>query len=176
MAQSLCSFALPIRNECSFVTCRILGADSQWQPHWINARHSLRSQHVFISIDQVKVEARRIIFLCLGWLSLGLGIIGVFLPLLPTTPFLLLTAYCFARSSPKLHAALLSHPRLGPPLRDWQERKVIRPRAKATALALLAATLVFSWYKIPMEKWPLQLIPTLACIASGIFIMTRKSR
>src|SRR5262245_46879620 len=65
-------------------------------------------------------RAMRIVWLVAGWLAMGLGLAGVFLPLLPTTPFLLLAAACFVRSSPRLHARLLAHPRLGPFLEQWR--------------------------------------------------------
>jgi uncharacterized membrane protein YbaN (DUF454 family) len=78
----------------------------------------------------------------------GLGFLGLFLPLLPTTPFLLLAAYCFSRGSAKLHHWLLNHPTMGPVIRDWNERRVIRPRIKVfaaiTVVVLLTPTIVLS--------------------------------
>ncbi len=74
----------------------------------------------------------------LAWVALGL--LGLFLPLLPTTPFLLLAAGCFARSSDRLHGWMLGHPRLGPLVRDWEAHGAIRPHAKSTAtLAILGS-------------------------------------
>lgn len=70
----------------------------------------------------------------------ALGVAGAFLPLLPTTPFLLLAAACFARSSPRLHARLLSDARFGPLLRDWQMHRAIPRRAKRLAIPLVLAT------------------------------------
>lgn len=84
---------------------------------------------------------RRLLFLG-GIASVGLGVAGVLLPLLPTTPFLLLAAYLFARSSPSHRERLLSHPLVGPPLKDWVERRGLRRSAKARALALLWAVLL----------------------------------
>lgn len=80
----------------------------------------------------------RVIWSLLGVLSLGLGLAGVFLPLLPTTPFALLAAYCFARSSPRMHRWLMEHPRLGPSVRNWREHRAISRRAKRAATAAVA--------------------------------------
>ncbi len=74
------------------------------------------------------------IWLVLGLLLAGLGIIGAVLPLLPTTPFLILAAACFARSSPRLEARILNHPQFGPLVRDWRERGAIPPKAKLLAV------------------------------------------
>jgi uncharacterized membrane protein YbaN (DUF454 family) len=64
----------------------------------------------------------RAVWLLGGALALATGVVGIFLPLLPTTPFVLLAAFCFARGSPRWEAWLLAHPRFGPLVRDWRER------------------------------------------------------
>lgn len=75
-----------------------------------------------------------------GLIALALGAIGILLPLLPTVPFLILAAFCFARSSEKLHDWLISHPTFGPPIEDWNQRGAIRPSAKRLAtLSIVAA-------------------------------------
>ena len=79
----------------------------------------------------------------LGLMFVGLGLAGVFLPLLPTTPFLLLAAGCFARSSPAFHDWLLTHRLLGPYIRDWERDRSIPLTAKVTAVVMMAASL--SW-------------------------------
>lgn len=73
-----------------------------------------------------------------GLIALGFGIVGVALPLLPTTPFLLLAAFCFSRGSERLHGWLMAHPRFGPAIVDWQEQGAISGRAKALAMAALS--------------------------------------
>ncbi|MBY0369161.1 YbaN family protein [bacterium] len=75
----------------------------------------------------------RPILVALGWLSLALGVIGVFLPVLPTTPFILLAAFLFSKGSPRLHAWLCASPVFGPSITDWQEHGIISPKAKALA-------------------------------------------
>jgi len=74
----------------------------------------------------------------LAWLSLGLGLVGVVLPGLPTVPFILLSAYAAARGSARLHAWLLAHPRFGPMIVDWQRHGAVSRRAKRLAVSLMA--------------------------------------
>ncbi|MEM9735788.1 MAG: YbaN family protein [Pseudomonadota bacterium] len=107
----------------------------------------------------------------LGWIAVALGMIGAALPLLPTVPFLLLAAFCFARGSERFHRWLLTHPRFGPPIRDWQAHGAISRRAKVMAVAAMAASLL-----LPLVLGaPLQVLwiqaPVLACVA--LFILTR---
>jgi uncharacterized membrane protein YbaN (DUF454 family) len=80
---------------------------------------------------------RQKLFLLLGCTSLGLGFAGMFLPLVPTTPFILLSAFCFSRSSSRLHRWLLAHPMFCSLLLDWERDGAIRPRAKAWSILLM---------------------------------------
>jgi uncharacterized membrane protein YbaN (DUF454 family) len=68
---------------------------------------------------------------------IGLGVIGAFVPVMPTTIFLILAAACYARGNPALHRRLLAHPRYGPALRDWEEHRAMSVRAKLAAIALI---------------------------------------
>ncbi|HEV2559354.1 MAG TPA: YbaN family protein [Microvirga sp.] len=75
-----------------------------------------------------------------GWLFLGLGLVGLFVPLMPGAVFLILAAACFTRSSPRFEAWLLAHPRFGPPVRQWRETGSIPRYAKVFAVGSLAAS------------------------------------
>lgn len=86
----------------------------------------------------------------LAWLMIGLvatacGIAGIVLPLVPTTPFLLVAAYAFARSSPTLHEWLVTHPRCGPLITDWRTHGAIGRRTKVLAVMVMGLMLLGSW-------------------------------
>lgn len=98
-----------------------------------------------------------------GLTSLGLGILGAFLPLLPTTPFLLLAAFCFARGSRTLHAWLLSHRWLGPPITRWQRDRTVSRRTKWTIFAMYALTVPFALWFAPFVPLKLALAVGFTC-------------
>lgn len=81
-----------------------------------------------------------------GLICLAVGAAGTVLPLVPTTPLLLLAAFCFARSSRRLHDWLLTHPRLGPPIADWRRDRAIRRPAKVLATISIAAAMAVSLF------------------------------
>ncbi len=110
------------------------------------------------------VPGNRWLLATLGLLSVGLGVLGIFLPLLPTTPFLLLAAACFARSSPRLDHWLHRNRLFGNYLRAYREGQGIPRRARITALAMLWATLLASAVLVP--KWPVWLL--LGAIGAGV--------
>lgn len=97
------------------------------------------------------MSLEKILFATCGWFFLVIGIIGIVVPLLPTTPFLILASLCFARSSEKFHIWLVTHKTFGPPIRDWNERKAIAVRYKilATAMLALSSYLVLTNSRIP---------------------------
>lgn len=86
----------------------------------------------------------RLILIAAGSISLGLGVLGIFLPVLPTTPFLLLASFCFMRSSPRIHSWLINHRVLGEYLYFYTKHKAIRKRTRIIALASLWSTLLLS--------------------------------
>ena len=88
----------------------------------------------------------RLLYLLLGGVFFVLALLGVFLPLLPTTPFLLLASYFLVRSSPRLNDKLLASRTFGPLLRDWQRHRAVRPRVKHATLVLTPAAVLASAY------------------------------
>lgn len=91
------------------------------------------------------------LYIVLGSISLALGILGIFLPLLPTTPFLLLTAALYFKGSPRLYNWLLNHRHFGPYIRNFRENKAIPLRAKIISLVLMWGTMLL---QSPNQKIP----------------------
>jgi len=115
----------------------------------------------------------RAAWLIMGVVALALGILGIFLPLLPTTGFLLLAAFCFARSSSALHDWLLRHPHFGPPIVNWRTHGAISRKAKRlAAVSLIAAFLLSLLFGIPA---PILAVQALVLIAVAVFILSRPS-
>lgn len=113
----------------------------------------------------------RILWALFGGLSLAVGAIGIFLPLLPTVPLLLLAAFCFARSSNRLHGWLLNHPTFGPPIKDWNQNGAINQKAKY--LATLSVILAFTLAAIFGVKPVILAVQASVLICVMIFIWTR---
>jgi len=100
---------------------------------------------------------QRALFFCLGSLFVGLATLGVVLPLLPTTPFLLLAAACYARSSKRFYDWLLANRVFGPTIRHWQENRCVALRTKIAAISLLVLTLGSSIvFFVPL--WPVKFL------------------
>ncbi|EOV0647231.1 DUF454 family protein [Cronobacter turicensis] len=91
---------------------------------------------------------QRTILLILGWLAVVLATLGVVLPLLPTTPFLLLAAWCFARSSPRFHHWLLYRSWFGGYLRHWHQHRAMPPGTKPRAILFILATFAISLWLV----------------------------
>ena len=116
----------------------------------------------------------RYLLLGIGWFFLGLGAIGAFLPVLPTVPFLLITAWAWSKSSRRLHAWLYGNPTYGPYLVAWDKYGVIPRQAKIAAIGAMAV----GWIVMVVVAQPAIWIPVVVAIieiAVGIFILTRPS-
>ena len=116
----------------------------------------------------------RPLLFALGWIWFVLGFIGVFVPVLPTTPFMLLALWCFSQSSRRFHDWLYGHRVFGPPLQQWHQHGVIPWPAKAVAAAFMLASLVYLYGYATTPAWAKALMT--AVIAVGLwFILTRPS-
>ena len=117
----------------------------------------------------------RWLFVLAGWLCLALGIVGILLPVLPTTPFVLLAAWCFSRGSKRLHGWLLANPTLGPSIRSWEEHGMIPLRIKIVATAIMLPLSAFMTLGSAAPLWAKG--ATVLLVTWGvIFIWTRPSQ
>ena len=118
----------------------------------------------------------RVLWWLLAYASLGVGIVGIFVPGLPTTVFVLLSAYAAARGSQRLHRWLLQHPRFGPAIRDWQAQGAVSRRGKWSAtLAMLACALVLVVLmpRFAAHRWWMTALP-IACMAAVALWLWRR--
>lgn len=114
----------------------------------------------------------RYMYLALGLVFVALGVVGTFLPVLPTTPFLILAAACFARSSPRLENWLIDHPQFGPLLYAWRKHGAIPWKAKLIALAGVSTGFLLFW--ITSNPGPLLMASVgVLMLGSLAFIFTR---
>lgn len=121
---------------------------------------------------RARTHLGRAAYLALGLVFLALGIIGAFLPVMPTTIFLILAAWCFGRSSPRLEAWLLDHPRFGATLRAWRAEGAIPRRAKGYALGGMALGFaLFCWGAHP--RWWVTVLVAGFFAACAAFVVSR---
>ncbi|MEN3973930.1 YbaN family protein [Emcibacter sp. SYSU 3D8] len=117
----------------------------------------------------------RYILLAVGWLFLAIGAIGAFLPILPTVPFLLITAWAWSKSSRRLHRWLYRNKTCGPYLVAWNKHGVIPPRAKVLAIGTMTVGWLFLTIYVATSFW-VPLIVGAIEVAVSTFILTRPSR
>ena len=110
---------------------------------------------------------RQTLYLVTGLIAVTLGGIGAFLPLLPTVPFLILAAFCFARSNPAWEARLLNHPRYGATLRQWREKGVVSRKAKLAASGAFAVSIALGFLTL---NWPWPMIPVAVALICGSWL------
>ncbi|MGR3378977.1 YbaN family protein [Salipiger abyssi] len=113
----------------------------------------------------------RFFWIILGSLSLGLGIIGILLPVLPTTPFVLLSAFAYARGSDRMHRALVDSRLFGPMIADWQAEGAISRRAKIMAASMMA--LVFAVSLALRLPWPALLLQAVCMSLAAAYVLSR---
>ena len=117
---------------------------------------------------------KKFFFVALGILSLALGIVGIFLPLLPTTPFLLLSAMLFAHSSKRLYDWLLNHKHLGAYIRNFREHKAISLKAKIISISLLWLSMGYSILFV-VHLWWVKLLLLAIAIGVSLHILSYKT-
>ena len=113
----------------------------------------------------------RMIWFTFGIVSLSFGFAGAVLPLLPTTPFVLLSVYAFARSSPRMHRWLITHQIFGPLIHNWNENGAIDRRTKRIAMTIIVLTPLVSW-SIGAPNWVL-IVQVFVLIIAAVFVITR---
>ena len=117
----------------------------------------------------------RYLYFLLGWTCFALGAIGVVLPGLPTTPFMLLALWAFSKSSQRFHHWLYNHRLFGPPLQRWRSHRVIPGSAKLLAIATMAASLSYLVLFSEVSRW-LVAATALVMLSAAIFILGKPSR
>ena len=118
---------------------------------------------------------KRPLLLGTGWMCVGLGAVGVIMPLFPTTPFLLVAVWAFSKSSPEMAERIRNHRIAGPYVRDWQDEGVIPLGAKLAALAMMSAMLAYLALVSEMPTWGV-VAAGAVMLAAATFIVTRPSR
>jgi uncharacterized protein len=118
--------------------------------------------------------ALRYFWILLGWIFFGIGITGLFLPLLPCTPFMILATFCFSKGSEKLHQWILGLPRVGPMVRDWEDKGVIRLRAKLLSTLVICASASYPLFVMAIAA-PLRALVALVISGVLVFIWSRPS-
>ena len=114
---------------------------------------------------------RRLFWNAAGLLFFAIGVVGAFLPFLPTVVFMLVAAFCFARGSKRLHTWLVNHPHFGPAIQDWHRHGAIRRSAKRMAMVAIALSFAFS-VGVGFAAWVLA-IQALVLGGVSVFILTR---
>lgn len=110
-----------------------------------------------------------------GWVFLAFAVVGLALPIIPQVPFAIAAAYCFSKGSPKLHKWILDHKVLGPPVKDWENHRVLRPKLKASSSVALLVGAGLSVYVLREHALWMRITTPAIMIACLVFVLTRKS-
>ena len=117
----------------------------------------------------------RSLYIVLGSVSLALGVIGIFVPLLPTTPFLLMTAFFYMKGSKRCYYWLMRQPVLGKYIRDYRENKVIPLRAKIISLVLMWGSISYCVICV-IHLWPVRILLAMVAVGVTIHVLSFKSK
>ena len=121
----------------------------------------------------VQSTIRSRLWIAAGFLCIATGVIGIVVPFLPTTDFVLLAAYCFSRGSRRWEAWLLGHPRFGPVVRDWRATRALPLRAKWGATFMMALSCMWAAWVLPTSTgW----IPAAVCLLVATYLWSRPTR
>ncbi len=110
---------------------------------------------------------QRGLWITAGALALAAGLIGIFLPVLPTVPFVLLAAYCFSNGSPRCERWMLEHRHFGPMVRDWRANRSVPLRVKQIATLSMAGGAAIAWWLLPAH---VQWVPALLCSLAAVWL------
>lgn len=131
---------------------------------------ALPPPHYTGNIKQSKHAALRWIFLVLGVVFFVLGVIGALLPVMPTAPFILLSAACWARGSKRFYLWLINHRLFGKYVRDWEERRAVPRYAKWLACIMMSISAAMLFYRLPPDMQWVAWLVALVCTAVGIYL------
>jgi len=115
------------------------------------------------------VNLKRIVLIIIGWTCVILGVAGIFLPILPTTPFILLASWCFAHSSERFHTWLIQHPKLGPLVQMWQSGQGIPRRVRNRAILAIAVGMTLS--ALIVGKWWVAVMLAIIGISVSCYLL-----
>jgi uncharacterized protein len=124
--------------------------------------------------DAIDMNPLRLIYLGLGWLFVGLGVIGIIMPIFPTTPFLLLAMWAFSRSSPELAEKLRNHPKVGRFICGWQDHGVIPPIGKIMSVTMMTVMAAYVLYIGLLPLWAALLVCAVLVFVA-VYIVSRPS-
>ena len=120
-------------------------------------------------------DSKRKLWVLAGWVSFALGVIGVFLPVMPTAPFMIVAAYCFSHGSERWYKWLTGHPKFGAPILDWERHGVIRMKAKLISTFLIFCSILSCLFIAKLPEMPMIILGVIfTCVLA--FIWTRPSR
>lgn len=125
-------------------------------------------------VEQVSNCSLRWVLMGFGWAMVGLGVIGIVVPGLPTTVFFLIALWAFSKSSKRFHLWLWTHPRFGPPVQAWHSHKVIPRKAKILAIAMMSASFIYVGFFVA-ESWALPALLAAIMVPAAAYILSRAS-